>query len=67
MVISQKIRTQGNFYDLMMGIGHTVPLSDSYTPEAEHEEKSSALTSHIPVKPEVLDNAIRKEKNQKVY
>lgn len=62
MINFQKIRIQGNFYNLIVGIEHTVTISAALP----QKERVSVATSHITIKPEVPYSAIKKEKSKGV-
>lgn len=66
MINSQKIRTHGNIYNLLMGIGHTTTLPSAFPPKSKCEERVSAATKHISITAEVPDSAIRKEKSKAI-
>lgn len=64
MINSRKIRTHGNIYNLLMGVGVSTTLPAAFTPKTKREEKVPLATKYISITAEVPGRAIRKEKSK---
>lgn len=66
MINSQKIRTHGNIYNLLMSIGDSTTLPAAFTPKTKCEERVPVATKYISITAEVPGKAIRKEKSKAI-